>query len=215
MICEHCKKPITSNNNTNTNFNKYTLLCKPCIKTQNITISEKEFIYKFNITPPESIYPIYIKNATTNYYYKKHINTLLKKINKTKQEHIRREELKEVFKQCKLDYYETGDCYSYIYYNTPPISQIITNENNKLREKFDRRIELANLLNTRNIMLDESVLLCKSYISNGGDINKVVKNIEINHKMQHNKNYNNAINKIGYNKALKMYKGNNFGTIKF
>lgn len=208
MICAKCKNNI--NYQEKIDSNKYTLLCKECIKTnKNLIYAANYCNIKFNITSSnlKKIKPVYIKNKNDDniYYYKWDIIKIKKKLKKEQDKMHRKKEIIETFKMNKLEFNMVGDCYSYIHYGKPDIDIIINNEIDKLKMKNSRRIELANLLNLRNIKLDESILFCKSYIDNGGDVNKTVNKIEMDDNLKNNKNYNNIKNKLGYNKALKIY----------
>jgi hypothetical protein len=80
----------------------------------------------------------------------------------------RKNTLKKVLSDNKLELKEYGDCYSYIHTGYPEPSAIIETELVQNQEKNKRRIELAQHLSNKNIMYDESIDYCRDYVYNIG-----------------------------------------------
>lgn len=93
----------------------------------------------------------------------------------------RRNEIKNIFDDNKLEYKEYGECFLYVKYGKPPIETILETEINKIKMINNRRMKLANKLNKLDIELDENNKLCYEYINNIGcnGLNDTVRMIEI------------------------------------
>lgn len=213
---------------------KYYILCYNCIKTSTIcskTKCKKEFL--LNDNDLKNIKMVHLNNNYNYYLYvdiekiilnkygsfnnlKLQIkNNKVKQLSKqTKSQNIkqtREKKLKEELRRNKLEFKNHGNLYSYIHYGTPTLETIINEELKKNKDKMERRILLSNELNKLDIQLDETLPTCYEYINNltTKKISTVIRNIEIEHFLKHETEYNNLCqtysHDIAQNIAFKKY----------
>ena len=151
---------------------------------------------------------------------KKENNIQILQQNKQQKINRRKNKLIKALQEHKLEFNNNGDSYMYINYGEPSINTIIEQEMQKNSNKMIRRLRLANALSRVNIKLDETLESVNNYINNteytyppGTNINKVVKDIEMEYFLKHYTNYPILIKsmnkKMATELALKQYINNN------
>jgi len=101
-------------------------------------------------------------------YSREYIN-ISDKNNKREKKKIymqRRKKLQNALADHKLELKPHGDCYSYIYYGTPSIDEILEKELKKEDRRFERMITLVEALAEYGFAFDEKNSMHMDYINN-------------------------------------------------
>ena len=196
------------------NLNKHFILCKRCKRVlklvshssckkdfllKNSDIQHLEYLYFCNKNNHKKLFLMEdIQKIISDKYgtiealnralEQKHAKKQIRNKNKRKLEQKRKEELLCILTENKIELSEKlyGDYYSYIYYGTPDLDTILTNEINKMEADLKKRIKLADELSKKGIPFDEQ--LYEKYIHNDVDLFEIVK---IRQKLDNNNSNNN------------------------
>lgn len=215
LYCQNCEKKILNLYiHNDTNSINYHFLCKKCLKKLKVCSKSKcKKLFLLNDIDIKNLKIIYLDNNQHFFLYEEVKKVVINKYGnldnlqkildkksdekklkiqknnfiKTERENI----LMEAFKFNKLEYKNYGDCYSYINYGEPSLETVINNELIKIKDKNNRRMELAHELKKLNINLDESLKSCYEYINKIGcvTLKEIVRNIEIEYFLKNNTEY--------------------------
>lgn len=181
---------IPSEDNRIPNPKKHFFVCKDCQKKQ-MFIPATECIDKYRLKKEDIIKlrEMYFENKQNNIrlflesevddviemvygsdtkYSREYIN-ISDKNNKREKKKIymqRRKKLQNALADHKLELKPHGDCYSYIYYGTPSIDEILEKELKKEDRRFERMITLVEALAEYGFAFDEKNSMHMDYINN-------------------------------------------------
>lgn len=218
--CEKCQKSIFIKDVVD--ITKYIVLCKIC-KTKNKLYSKSDCTnLLLNHNDLQTLRQIYISNANTTqklydsndihklintkYGNMNHLTNIIKNKNlkvslKKEKNHLikeaRKKELVSAFYDNKLDFYDYGDCYSYINYGKPSVDTIIKNELLKVHKKNDRRLYILNLIKNHNkkakdnLVYNEEYTAIYEYINgrNNYSSSEIIRSIEVELFLRNNTDY--------------------------
>lgn len=110
--------------------------------------------------------------------------------------HIRKKQLADKLAEHKL-HVKGSDCDNYIKFGTSSIDDVITSIEKRENEETKRLKNLLVELRKKNLLYDDRVSWYVNYVKRGGDLNKAIKNGEIEWFY---------LNKTDYIELLKIYK---------
>ena len=179
------KKCVFCNNNINTEiyFYKFNKL-KQNNKSYNVNIicdncfNNKKFIIINDITSV---------NFTNTTYYLYDKNIYIKK--KSMTEYQRNVELQKKIKELKLNNVDNNICNEYIAFGQSDLDSVLKQIIDIKELENNRLFELINKLRKKNYEYDERIPSYKKYIKHGGDLNKIIKDGELEKILIENTEY--------------------------
>ena len=179
------KKCVFCNNNINTEiyFYKFNKL-KQNNKSYNVNIicdncfNNKKFIIINDISSVDF-------TNTTYYLYDKNIYIKKKSIT----EYQRNVELQKKIKELKLNNVDNNICNEYITFGQSDLDSVLKQIIDIKELENNRLFELINKLRKKNYEYDERIPSYKKYIKHGGDLNKIIKDGELEKILIENTEY--------------------------
>jgi hypothetical protein len=190
--CQLCYNNISNTNNNIDNCplkkkinEKYIhLICDKCLNNNSyINLSDKLDI-------DFSCFYLKIFLCNGSFYilsneWKDYVKTTLYK----KREDIRKKEIESVLKEYKLENIKPSLCSSYIKYGIPSIENIVSIFQKEQNKKEKRLFNLIKELKKNGKEYDENIPMYETYIKEGGDILKIVRESELEKSLIYNTNY--------------------------
>lgn len=162
------------NNNYNTTFT-INVICSDCFDIDNY-INFMDYLDEndcnFNLFLNDK--KIYILKKEWSKYYKRE---------------QRKKELKKRLKEMKLSCPKNSICTLYINNGKPDLETVVNSIHGKKESETKRLYKLLKTLKKNNLDYDCRIPSYKKFIENGGDIEKIIKNAELEKELINNTDY--------------------------
>ena len=207
MQCQKCKKSITYEISILKSYESHNVnvICSDCANYFNNGkyVNFLDLLDGNPIDPNEKTFNFYLSGKKL-FVLRKDIRdiTLLSKRNE------RKEKLLNKLKEMKLKYIKGGVCDAHIKFGAPSLDVVIKSMYDKQNDQNERLFNLLNKLRNANAEYDENIPSYKKYVLNGGDLDKIIENGEIEKILINESNYLSVIDSTDSETAKEIALGN-------